>query len=111
MVALVVAVLGVAALYVASSSPDVVGLQSSGPAGRVPAAQETVPLPRSADLALSDARALYAGGHVREALLALERINPGDPAHPEAQRLRAEIQSALLAGLPPVTAGAVPQEK
>ncbi len=112
--AVMIAALCTGALYVASSSTDLLGLQSSGAAGRaarVAAVPETLPLPRSADIALSDARALFAGGHVKEALVALERIKPGDPAHPEAQRLRAEIQSALLAGLPSVGGDAGGQQK
>ncbi len=113
--AVVFVVLSAAALYVASSAPDLLGLQSppgrSAQAAGSPVVQDSLPLPRSADLALSDARGLYANGHVKEALLALDRIDPGDPAHPEAQRLRADIQSALLAGLPPVATAAGPQEK
>jgi hypothetical protein len=63
-----------------------------------------LPLPRSADLALARARQLTSAGRLREALAALETIRPGDPAHPEAERLRADLQASLLAGLPPVGA-------
>ena len=35
-------------------------------------------------------------GHLRDALLALDAIGPGDPLSAEADRLRAAIQSKLL---------------
>jgi hypothetical protein len=43
-----------------------------------------------------------SSGHLKEALVVLERINLGDPARPDAEHLRADIQTALLAGLPPL---------
>ncbi|MGE5360938.1 MAG: hypothetical protein ACM3NQ_18120 [Bacteroidales bacterium] len=91
------------AIYVSMANPS---LWPAGPpmpraaAGRP--APDLLPLPRSADLALARARQLTAAGHLKDALAALEAITPGDPAHPEAERLRADLQAALLAGLPPI---------
>lgn len=99
-------VLIVAVLYVVVSSPDRSGLPTArtGPRAGSPArsSQESLSVPRPADVALSRARSLAASGHLKDALAALEPIAPGDPAHPDAQRLRADIQSSLLAGLPPL---------
>lgn len=62
-----------------------------------------LPVPRTADLLLSRARALYVSGHLRDALVVLDGVPPADPAFPETQRLRADIQRGLLeaAGFPP----------
>jgi hypothetical protein len=46
---------------------------------------------------LARARSLYADGHLRDALRALARIDAADPMRPEADRLRADVQRALLA--------------
>ena len=43
------------------------------------------------------ARALFAGGKLRDALRALDRVPVGDALRPEAERLRADIQRELLA--------------
>jgi hypothetical protein len=61
---------------------------------------------------LTNARALMAGGHFREALTALETVRPTDPQRGDADRLRAEIQQQLiaLATLPSVPAPAAPRE-
>jgi hypothetical protein len=56
---------------------------------------------------LSRAQDLYAGGHLRDALRALDRVDVGDPLRPEADRLRGEIQQDLLAAVSG-TAAAVP---
>ena len=60
-------------------------------------AVEPLPLVRSSEMILARARALYSGGHLRDALRALERIEVADPVRPEADRLRADVQRALLA--------------
>ena len=73
------------------------------PPGSVPAAvvqdlaAEPLPVVRPEDTMLVRARALHAGGHLRDALRALDRIDTGDPLHGEADRVRAEIQRDLLA--------------
>jgi len=58
---------------------------------------EPLPVPSGADVWLARARAHKDRGHFREALLVLDAIRPGDGRSSEADRLRAEIQAALLA--------------
>ncbi|HEY6363013.1 MAG TPA: hypothetical protein VIX63_18030 [Vicinamibacterales bacterium] len=58
---------------------------------------EPLPLVRSSEIVLARAKELYSGGHLRDALRALERIDVADPIRPEADRLRADVQRALLA--------------
>jgi tetratricopeptide (TPR) repeat protein len=97
---------GLVALYVAISFSDLGMLRPARLPGQATAvdrpAQESVPLPRSADLVLWRATALKNTGRLKDALTALDRIGPGDAAYAEAARLRAEIQALLLAGLPPM---------
>lgn len=64
---------------------------------RAPAVQDPLPVPRAADLALGRARAQFAAGHLADALRTLAIIGPSDPLTPYADRLRADIQRALLA--------------
>ncbi len=68
---------------------------------------DPLPLPRAAEITMGRARTLFATGHLRDALAALATIPPADPLAPEAERLRAEIQRALLeaAGLVPPAPG------
>jgi tetratricopeptide (TPR) repeat protein len=61
-------------------------------------AAEPLPIVRAADTLLDRARALYAGGHLHDAMRLLDRIDNADPARPDADRLRADIQRDLLAG-------------
>jgi hypothetical protein len=74
------------------------------PVPAAPAADDPVPVPRVADLALERARASYAAGHLHDALGALRDIGPYDPARADADHLRGQIQHLLLeaanAGLP-----------
>jgi len=62
-------------------------------------APEPVPIVRTADTLLERARELYAGGHLRDALRSLDGIGIADPARPEADRLRTDIQRVLLASV------------
>jgi hypothetical protein len=62
-----------------------------------PAQPDALPLPSSSELVLAQARALVARGHLHEALRAVDDISIDDARRPEADRLRAEIQRALLA--------------
>lgn len=71
----------------------------AAPAGLTPAAQtraDDLPVPRGGDIALMRARTLAAGGHLPDALRALEVIGRFDSLRPEADRLRAEWQRRLL---------------
>ncbi|MEO8520745.1 MAG: hypothetical protein ABI603_05235 [Acidobacteriota bacterium] len=68
------------------------------PPAAAPAAGELpVPVPSAAALWLARAHAHRDRGHLREALTALDAIRPDDRQGIEAERLRAEIQAALLA--------------
>ena len=70
---------------------------------------DVLPVPSSADLALSRARELLAGGRMKAALGALDGVSEADPRLPEVQRLRAEIQQTLIQAVqPPVPAAATP---
>ena len=58
---------------------------------------EPVPVPSAADVWLARAQVQRDCGHLRDALSALDAIRPGDKRSADAERLRAEIQAALLA--------------
>jgi hypothetical protein len=72
------------------------------------AAEDPLPVLREAEIALAQARARYAAGHVLEALTLLDTIPPLDPAQAAADRLRAEIQQVLGVTTPRVPAQASP---
>ena len=57
---------------------------------------EPLPVVRSSEIVLARARSLYSDGHLRDALRTLQRIDSADPVRPEADRLRADVQKALL---------------
>lgn len=57
---------------------------------------DPLPVPTPRELDLARARALYAAGHLRDALQLVEGVRVGDPLRAEADRLRAEIQRRLL---------------
>jgi hypothetical protein len=73
------------------------------PAAAPPAAVAAEPLPvvRTADMELDRARNYYADGHLYDALQWLNRIPPGDPLRPEADRLKGDVQRDLLAASVP----------
>ena len=56
-----------------------------------------LPIPAPTEGYLAQARAMFAGGKLRDALRALDRVPVGDALRPEAERLRADIQRELLA--------------
>jgi hypothetical protein len=73
-------------------------LEVTAPAPATQAASdEPLPVVRASDTAVARARDLYAGGHLRDALRVLDRVDPADPLRAEADRLRADIQRDLLA--------------
>jgi len=57
---------------------------------------EPLPIPTASDVAIARAQAQYERGHLREALLALDAIGPGDPLSADADQLKSTIQSRLL---------------
>ena len=59
--------------------------------------EEPLPIVRPSETALARARTFYAGGRLRDALKALDRVSLADPFRGEADRLRADIQRDLLA--------------
>ena len=66
-------------------------------ASNVPLPQaSTLPPPRRGEIALARARTLAAGGHLHDALAALDAVRPTDSQKDEADRLRADIQRQLL---------------
>ena len=56
-----------------------------------------LPVPAPTEAYLSQARAMFAGGKLRDALRALDRVPPGDTLRADAERLRGDIQRELLA--------------
>jgi tetratricopeptide (TPR) repeat protein len=60
-------------------------------------ADTPVPLPSASEVALARARVLFDSGRLRDALRLLDTVDAGDPLQPDADRLRAAIQRALLA--------------
>ena len=68
-----------------------------GPAAPGPVMHDSsLPLVRRGETALARARALAAGGHLRDALTALEAVRPTDFERADADRLQADIQHQLL---------------
>jgi hypothetical protein len=73
-------------------------LQPAGsPAATIRTSDDPLPVPSAADVWLVRARAHKDRGHLREALVALDAIRPGDRRSADAEKLRTEIQGALLA--------------
>ena len=56
-----------------------------------------LPVPSPTEAYLAQGRALFAGGKLRDALRALDRVPLGDSLRPDADRLRGDIQRELLA--------------
>lgn len=74
------------------------GLQDAAATATSPVPRNPeLPLPRRGETALTRARALSAGGHLHDALVALDMVRVTDPQRIEADRLRADIQRQLLA--------------
>ncbi|MCU1385024.1 MAG: hypothetical protein JWL71_3721 [Acidobacteria bacterium] len=80
------------------------------PAASPVARDAALPLPRRGETALLRARALTAGGRLRDALTALDAVRFTDPQRPDADRLRADIQRQLLA-LTPLPSGDRPDRE
>ncbi|MGE5245105.1 MAG: hypothetical protein ACM3SQ_12825 [Betaproteobacteria bacterium] len=72
-------------------------LQTPAAAASMPVIRgSSVPLPHRGELALARARALASGGHLRDALAALDMVRPTDVERADADRLRGDIQRQLL---------------
>jgi hypothetical protein len=56
-----------------------------------------LPVPSPTEAYVGQARALFAGGKLRDALRALDHVPVGDALRPDAERIRADIQRELLA--------------
>jgi tetratricopeptide (TPR) repeat protein len=57
---------------------------------------QPLPVPSASDVRLARARAQYERGHLREALVEIEAVPPGDPRSADADALKADIQAKLL---------------
>lgn len=62
----------------------------------VHASSDEALLPRRGETALTRARVLASNGRLRDALVALDVVQPTDPQKADADRLRTEIQKQLL---------------
>jgi hypothetical protein len=60
-------------------------------------AQEPLIVPRSSEIALDRARALFESGRLHDALRAVDLVRPTDPLRAEADKLKSAIQRDLLA--------------
>ncbi|MCA1561897.1 MAG: hypothetical protein LC753_04025 [Acidobacteria bacterium] len=87
----------ISGLYLLSGGGDLLGLDNNSVPVASAAPQEALLVPAASEVWLSRARALYAKGHLHEALTALAPVRPGDALRPEADELRADIQQQLLA--------------
>jgi tetratricopeptide (TPR) repeat protein len=81
--------------------------QLSAPPAAAALTEPGLPIPLRGETALAQARALAAGGHLRDALRALDLVRLTDPQRPDADRLRADLQRQLI-GLAGVAPGRLP---
>jgi hypothetical protein len=99
---LTLAAVGAAAVALGGLTvPDLRGwLFTDADGERTPVVQtletEPLPLPSATEMYLARSRSLFETGRLRDALRELDRVPIGDAARPVAERLRAEIQLALL---------------
>lgn len=70
---------------------------TTGTPATIVAVPAHLPLPSPTEAYLVQARALFAGGKLRDAIRALDRVPAGDALRPDADQLRADIQRELLA--------------
>ena len=70
---------------------------TTGSAVQFAPAPAPLPIPAPTDTYVTQARALFARGKLRDALRALDRVPIGDSLRADAERLRGDIQRELLA--------------
>ncbi len=96
----VVMVIGAIALYY-DAPVNLTSLFPAPPVGDRPVGATLTPAPLAIPLPteayLTEGRALFARGKLRDALRTLDRVPPGDSLRQDADRLRGEIQRELLA--------------
>ena len=101
---LIAASLIAAGLYAVLAWPDLqnrTGRRAVPPGERAPGADAgavVLPVPAPGELAIARATTLASQGRVRDALRVLDQISPADAARQEADRLRANLQRALIGG-------------
>jgi hypothetical protein len=97
LIAALTLVVGVAAIAFARGSMDWISTTTAPPrAAAIAARTEPLRVPRVAETALARARTLFARGHLNQALVELESIGLADPLRADADRLKADIERALL---------------
>lgn len=69
----------------------------NGAAAPIVVPPSPLPVPAPTETLVAQARSLFAGGKLRDALRALDRVPVADSLRPEADRLRGDIQRELLA--------------
>lgn len=85
-------------LWFAGALSDAISSRAADPVGTTASAPiEPLPIVRPSEVALGRARGLFDTGHAGDAIRLLGTISPADPNRPEADRLLAEIQRALIA--------------
>ncbi len=91
----------VAALILLASQPVASWITEFPAAAPVtaPAPVDPLPIVRASEARLAQARELRSDGRPREALRALDDIDIADPLRDDADRLRADVQRELLAGV------------
>ena len=96
----VVTLIGAVALYY-DTPLNLAGFWPAPPVADRPFAASVtpapLPIPLPAETYLTQGRALFANGKLRDALRAVDRVPVGDSLRPDADRLRGEIQRELLA--------------
>jgi hypothetical protein len=94
---LAIGLLGGALVVIAWNGRGLSDRASTAPAPVGGPASDPLPVPSPAEVSLSRARTFYSKGRVRDALVALDAIRPGDPLRGQADELRITIQRQLLA--------------
>ena len=93
------ALLGIVAVLNGPLADWVLNRSATPPDAILAPKDDPLPVVRSSEIVLARARVLYDGGHLRDALSALNTIGRADPLRVEASALQADIQRRLLEGL------------